>query len=427
MTAIRHGKGLTELPKDRRDWSYHKNFGVAPLTGLPDQYLLLSTILDQNGWNECTAYMKSGIDESEYGVIFSPAWNYAKEGAEDPPPNPNGYSMRDPFQVGCDYGALPLATPGVLSEAVNGFDITLNPANWPAALDLDAQPYAHPGYASVKGPYDNFDSMRSAMWNEASKKRAIGFGVMWYNEWTDAESGIIPETYSSKDGLHAVKMAGWSTTKRDGTFINPATKALYQVWQNTFNTSVGDGGLFYASRAIVNRELDPVSLGIYIHTDQPLQNPKTVSALQNLLNALIALIHAIQNRSSNGMGAQMGSVPSMTLAQAKTWAAGLCAQVGLDAANTQILIACIMVESGFNRSAINLNRDATGAVTSIDYGIIQVNDFFHIAPDKDFPSPEYVLSNPDACVKWMAQMFKEGKQNLWSSFVSGAYKQYLNS
>ena len=360
------------------------------MTGLPDQYLLLSTILDQNGWNECTGYMKAGIDESQYGVVFSPAWNYAKEGAEDPPPTANGYSMRDPFQVGCDYGAVPINSPGVLLEASQGFDFTLDPKNWPADLDVEAQPYAHPGYAAVSGPYDNFDSMRSAMWNEQSKKRAIGFGVMWYNEWTDAPGGVIPETYSSKDGLHAVKMAGWSTTKRDGSFINPTTKELYQVWQNTWNTDVGDGGLFYASRTVVNRELDPVSLGIYIYTDQPLQNPKTVSALQNLLNALVALFHALQSRYSHKEAAQVGSVPSMTLPQAKAWARGLAIAAGLS--NTKLLdgkngaidimIACIMVESGFNRSAINFNRDANGNVTSIDYGIIQCNDFFHIGPER---------------------------------------------
>ena len=58
-----NSKGLQYLTRDRRDWSFHKNFGAAPLSGLPDEYLLGTAILDQNGYNECTGYMKAAIDE----------------------------------------------------------------------------------------------------------------------------------------------------------------------------------------------------------------------------------------------------------------------------------------------------------------------------------------------------------------------------
>lgn len=286
-----NSKGLIPLKRDRRDWSFHKNFGATPLPQLADEYMLASTILDQNGWNECTGYMKAAIDESEFGLPFSPAFNYAMEGVEDPPVTLDGYQMRDPFAVGCDYGAVGLAT-GVPTEQSVGFPTTAQPATWSAYLTA-ALPYQHQGYMSIAGPYDVFDSIRSAMSLQAAKKRAVGVGVMWYNEWTNAPDGIIPATYSSQDGLHAIKIAGWTRHKTDGTFINPATQEQYLAIQNSWNTTVGDKGFFYFSRAIANKEFSATSLGIYIFTDNALQNPKTVSALQNMLNQLSALLEKL--------------------------------------------------------------------------------------------------------------------------------------
>jgi hypothetical protein len=73
-----------------------------------------------------------------------------------------------------------------------------------------------------------------------------------------------------------------------------------------------------------------------------------------------------------------------------------------------ILTACVFHESGFKVNAVNHNtelvdsgeKDANGKpilvrkVTSSDFGIVQINDYWHIGPGKDFPSVEYVLENP---------------------------------
>ncbi len=282
-----NSKGLKKRIHDPRDWSFHKNFGATPLTDLADEYMLPSSILDQNGWNECTGYMKGAIDETEFGMSFSPAFNYAMEGAEDPPVSLDGYEMRAPFQAGCDYGALPLVA-GVPTETANGFAFTAQPSSW-ASFMTSAAPYKHAGYASVHGPYDNFDSIRSAMSIAAAKKRCVGVGVMWYQEWTNAPGDVIPATYSQQDGLHAIKVAGWTRHKIDGTWINPTTHEQYLAIQNSWNKTAGDNGFFYFQRAIANKEFDWMNLGIYIYTDNALDNPKTVSALQNLLNALSLL------------------------------------------------------------------------------------------------------------------------------------------
>src|ERR1700733_9831677 len=103
----------------------------------------------------------------------------------------------------------------------------------------------------------------------------------------------------------------------------------------------------------------------------------------------------------------------------------ICSSVGLPNNLADELQACVHVESEFNQYAIHLNTDGNGGVLSIDYGICQINDYWHIGTGKDFPTPEYVLSNPTACIKWMAKLFMEGQQKLWVSYTSGLYKQYL--
>jgi hypothetical protein len=108
-----------------------------------------------------------------------------------------------------------------------------------------------------------------------------------------------------------------------------------------------------------------------------------------------------------------------------------------------ILCACIMQESRFknfkkdgspqrndNYSIIE-HKQQDGSITherilsSTDWGIVQVNDRWHIGAGKDFPSVEYVLANPEECVRWMARLFKAGNANLWSSYKYKDYIQWL--
>lgn len=103
----------------------------------------------------------------------------------------------------------------------------------------------------------------------------------------------------------------------------------------------------------------------------------------------------------------------------------ICDEEGLTLKLKDTLTACVMQESQFNNNAIGQNRDKNGKLLSTDWGICQINDFYHCGPGKDFPSAEYVVANPDAAVRYMARMFKAGKAHLWVSFSSGAYKKYL--
>lgn len=103
----------------------------------------------------------------------------------------------------------------------------------------------------------------------------------------------------------------------------------------------------------------------------------------------------------------------------------LCDEAGLTPEEKNLISACIYQESRFDNNAVNHNRSASGAILSTDYGICQVNDYYHIGAGKDFPSLDYVLGKPAQVVAWMIGMYKNGMLKQWVSYSSGAYKQWI--
>lgn len=105
----------------------------------------------------------------------------------------------------------------------------------------------------------------------------------------------------------------------------------------------------------------------------------------------------------------------------------ICDLVGLTYSQKEILTACVWQESDFMTSPRpNQNKLKNGTVWSADYGIVQVNDYYNIGPGKPFPTIQYVLDNPEACIRWMAGILKStGRLQPWASYTTGAYKKYL--
>lgn len=97
----------------------------------------------------------------------------------------------------------------------------------------------------------------------------------------------------------------------------------------------------------------------------------------------------------------------------------LCDELGLGYQEKNLICACIFQESRFSNKAVGKNPGST------DWGIVQVNDYYNIGAGKAFSSVGYVLIHPETCVRWMISMYRAGKLNLWSSYKTGAYKQWL--
>ena len=107
-----------------------------------------------------------------------------------------------------------------------------------------------------------------------------------------------------------------------------------------------------------------------------------------------------------------------------------------------ILTAVVSVESSFHWQVPHQNwvlhdtgkKDTSGnpilvrVLSSTDYGIVQVNDAWHIGAGKDFPSVEYVLENPEVCVRWMCAYYKQhGNLDAWCAYTNGSYKARLGT
>lgn len=103
----------------------------------------------------------------------------------------------------------------------------------------------------------------------------------------------------------------------------------------------------------------------------------------------------------------------------------ICDEEGLSPGQKNLMSSVIHCESGYDVNCVHPNKSpTTGKVMSTDYGICQINDFYHIGPNKDFPTVDYVMHNPAACVRWMCKMVLAGKINLWVCYSRNLYKQY---
>lgn len=101
----------------------------------------------------------------------------------------------------------------------------------------------------------------------------------------------------------------------------------------------------------------------------------------------------------------------------------ICDEEGLSVLLKDQLSATLHCESNWNPKCVHPNT-LNGKVVSTDYGLCQINDYYHIGPGKDFPSVEYVMNNPEACVRWMCRLALAGKLTLWVCYLKGMYEHY---
>jgi hypothetical protein len=86
------------------------------------------------------------------------------------------------------------------------------------------------------------------------------------------------------------------------------------------------------------------------------------------------------------------------------------------------MCATIGAESGWKPQAVGQpNTNGTR-----DWGIVQINDAIWIGIGKRFPSTDYVLNNPEDCVRWMCGLWKAGKRSYWVAYSNGSYTKYLS-
>jgi hypothetical protein len=109
----------------------------------------------------------------------------------------------------------------------------------------------------------------------------------------------------------------------------------------------------------------------------------------------------------------------------------LCDLAGLTVDEKNVICACVYQESNFFNYEANgqpmrhLNTSADGTLLSTDWGIAQINDYWHVTKYPDFPSSAFIMANPQKAIQFMIDAYKGGGLNQWVSFSTGAYKQWL--
>lgn len=103
----------------------------------------------------------------------------------------------------------------------------------------------------------------------------------------------------------------------------------------------------------------------------------------------------------------------------------ICDEENLAIWDKNLICAVIQAESNFDNKAINHNKNTKGQILSTDWGICQINDYYHVGPGKPFRFVKDIKDNPEKAVRWMILMYKAKKIHLWVAYSSGAYKRFL--
>jgi len=244
------GGGLKDLPEDKRDFSLGGVFGYADLVELPENFVTSPPlkIKDQFDTDLCTAFALTAVSEDQEGVELNPEYQFAKTKQIQGEYESWGANLRDACKSAVKYGSIE-QDDAIYKIDVNSREKVANWLNYPDFLDDVAKLHLKQSFFRADtGPYDTFDNIRSALWINREEKRSVLTGSLWYVEWTDAEKGLVPLDSKLKLFGHAFKVFGWKT------LIEGAKRVPFLMAQLSNGTKIGDEGIFYFRREVVNKE-----------------------------------------------------------------------------------------------------------------------------------------------------------------------------
>jgi len=253
------GGGLLPQKADPRDFKLSKVLGAINLSYLPDEFILEGLrVEDQRETDLCTAYAITSASELQEGVELSPYYQFAKTKQIEGNPDSWGATLRGACKSAVQYGSL--------EEKDMPADKTGDPKDfrdfrtWSLQSDMLARKHRKESFFEVdKGSYDSlFDAIKAAIWEHKITKKVVKVGVKWRNEWTSALGGFIPLFYGEYGFGHAFVIKGWKKTQEEE----------YLVAHLSNGEDIGDKGIFYFPREVVEREFSP-RYGLYMFKDMP--------------------------------------------------------------------------------------------------------------------------------------------------------------
>lgn len=270
---------LLKRHTSRKRYSSSKTLGSVPVNQLPDEYLLVSRVLDQGFYNTCTAFSAVAARESRTGKGYVPQYFFAQEMAQQGVVSLGGVDLKTLLKTGAERNSfLSLYYKTSLADATDSE--FADPRNWP---DFSSVAEKEEKYFWCDGfGLDMFDRVRIAMWVNRDRKVTVLAGARWHYQWNVA-TGIIPETYNSPIGGHAFKIAGWKQ-------INGQP---HLVIQNSWGMDDGDSGLFYMSRTVANKALT-YGAGYWLDLPPELDRPRTIGLINSILEDIRNLLNRIK-------------------------------------------------------------------------------------------------------------------------------------
>lgn len=250
--------GLRPLPHDRRDLSLGGVFGFPKLVDVPDTDFDVATpqfMKDQGSKDFCTGATVTEVSEDQEGVELSMDFQYAASAKIRGNYSDWGMDLRIAFQSGVDSGSLEMQyVPNSFFTQTR--DFLANWENWPAICWQKALERRKASYFKVDGKYDTFDNIRAAMWRFRDEKRTIGVGAAWRDSWIRSTDGVVPDKYEEGGFGHAFKIFGQKVIAGE-----------LHLKAQLSNGPIGDNGIYYFKRSVVNREFGV--FGQFMYQDMP--------------------------------------------------------------------------------------------------------------------------------------------------------------
>ncbi len=209
----------------------------------------LRPIENQKNTLRCTGYGCAVNGGYMRGMRFHPDWQAAKIGQlQGESVDVNGGDPNMAMRSERDCGFLPSTLDSIHSLASNTIENT-GIASFDTALDIPALENRVAGFVSVDGSQDIFDNIRSALYLAYDVRTGLGATVQafgrWYGAWTNPPGGIIPSVVSGTSfGYHHYLFVDF----KDIGGVS------HLVIHNSGGEAMGDHGLQYMPREVVNRE-----------------------------------------------------------------------------------------------------------------------------------------------------------------------------
>lgn len=251
------GFGLQPRKEDKRDLSLGSMFGVPKLTDVPNTDFIVSYpkyFKNQLDTDFCTAAASTAASEDQEDIELSFEFQFAIMCMLRGKFDEWGCDLRTAMKSFTKVGSIP-REKAPFSVETHPRDFLANWENWPEELFRLAQVHKKETFFDVDGPYDMFDNIRSALWKHREEERTIVTGCIWRESWTADSDGVIVDTNLGEQGYgHAFKIFGQKV-------INGEIHLMAQL----SNGNVGDKGIYYFPRGVVNKEFTP--FGAYMFKD----------------------------------------------------------------------------------------------------------------------------------------------------------------